>query len=61
MTPGLIASHVVNALLLALVVSCSRSFQGSPSDAMSFYAVFHQDPINQLIHFFGVSWSRADC
>ena len=55
MTPGLIVSHVVSALLLALVVSCSLSSKGSPSEAMSFYAAFHQDPVNQLIHFIGVS------
>jgi hypothetical protein len=47
-------SHVLSALLLALVVSSARSFRDSGEDAMAFYGVYHQTPGNQLVHFIGV-------
>jgi len=52
-SPGQVASHVAMAALSAAIVAAALQFPNRQS-AMAFYGVYHRDPRNQLIHFFGV-------
>ena len=53
MTPSLIVAHIVGLALLTLILQGFLSFS-SITDALGFYGVYHRDPTNQIIHFFGV-------
>jgi len=52
-TPSLIVAHIVGLALLTLILQGFLSFS-TITDALGFYGVYHRDPTNQLIHFFGV-------
>jgi uncharacterized membrane protein YGL010W len=53
MTPGLLAAHIFGISGLAVVVQAALGFQDA-SAALAFYGVYHREPWNQFIHFFGV-------
>ena len=53
LTPGLAVAHAASLAILGLVVDAARSFDDATA-AMAFYGVYHREPFNQLIHFFGV-------
>ena len=53
MTPSFIIAHIVGLALLTLILQGFLSFS-SITDALGFYGVYHRDPTNQIIHFFGV-------
>lgn len=48
-----IVANIVALGLTALVIHGFLSFQ-TVGEALGFYGVYHRNPINQLIHFFGV-------
>mmetsp|Transcript_6756 Transcript_6756/g.8552 ORF Transcript_6756/g.8552 Transcript_6756/m.8552 type:complete len:247 (-) Transcript_6756:67-807(-) len=50
---SLIVGHVVALAVLCITGNGAANFKDI-HDALSFYGVYHRDPINQLIHFFGV-------
>jgi uncharacterized membrane protein YGL010W len=52
-SPSLIAAHTFGLAILALILQGFLSFN-SITDALAFYGVYHRDPMNQIIHFFGV-------
>ena len=53
LSPGLVAAHLVNLVILLTVLHAAASFDNA-TEAMAFYGVYHSQPLNQLIHFFGV-------
>lgn len=46
--------HILNALLTYIVLISTFTFSNSAINAMAFYGVYHRNPYNQFIHFFGV-------
>lgn len=52
-TPSLILAESIAASLIIVVISAARKFRNI-EDALGFYGVYHREPLNQLIHFFGV-------
>jgi uncharacterized membrane protein YGL010W len=50
---GYIFAHALSVLVVTIVGIAAASFQDA-SSAMAFYGVYHREPFNQLIHFFGV-------
>lgn len=60
LTPGFFIAQSLAALLTYVVAKGALEFRDL-EDAMAFYGVFHREPYNQLIHFFGVPgiiWSN---
>ena len=53
LTPGFIVAQLLTVLLLIVDISAAIKFRDI-EDALGFYGVYHQEPMNQLIHFFGV-------
>jgi uncharacterized membrane protein YGL010W len=63
MTPVLLAAHAINFVLSIIVVQASLAFEDAEK-AMAFYGVYHREPWNQVIHFFGVPliiWTLFVC
>ena len=59
MTKFLILAHAAAFSLIVTVYSGMTNF-ADIADAMAFYGIYHRNPVNQVIHFFGVpciSWS----
>jgi 2-hydroxy fatty acid dioxygenase len=54
-TIGYSLSHVATFLLSSAVVMAAQNFHDI-TDTMAFYGVYHRNPYNQLIHFFGVPY-----
>ena len=52
-TPSFLFAQTVAAALLVVVILAARKFRNI-EDALGFYGVYHREPLNQLIHFFGV-------
>lgn len=52
-TIGLLAAHAVSVVTLVLIVKEAAAFS-NVTEALAFYGVYHREPGNQLIHFFGV-------
>lgn len=52
-SPGWIVSHVVNAATTYVLARAAFGFENVTS-ALAFYGVYHREPWNQFIHFFGV-------
>mmetsp|Transcript_16327 Transcript_16327/g.20665 ORF Transcript_16327/g.20665 Transcript_16327/m.20665 type:complete len:258 (-) Transcript_16327:2-775(-) len=50
---SLIAAHAVAISIFAVVYSGMSNFKNI-NDTLAFYGVYHRNPINQMIHFFGV-------
>lgn len=50
---GYVFAHVVSIVVATMVGIAAVSFDNA-SAAMAFYGVYHREPLNQLIHFFGV-------
>ena len=50
---SLIAAHIAAVSVTSFILRGFLSF-ASITDALGFYGVYHRDPINQIIHFFGV-------
>jgi len=53
LTKGLIVAHVLTLAFFASVLMAARNFPDAEA-AMAFYGVYHREPGNQIIHFFGV-------
>jgi 2-hydroxy fatty acid dioxygenase len=53
LTPSFVFAEVAAAVLTVLVMSAASKFRYI-EDALGFYGVYHREPMNQLIHFFGV-------
>jgi len=53
MTYSFLFAHIVASILFYTVIQGALSFQHI-NEALAFYGVYHQDPTNQIIHFFGV-------
>merc|ERR1719223_1823782 len=52
-SPSYILAHAFALGMCYIMIDAALSFQ-NVDDALAFYGVYHRDPINQLIHFFGV-------
>jgi uncharacterized membrane protein YGL010W len=50
---GFLAAHFFNASLFYVCAKSAYEFEDS-TRAMAFYGVYHREPWNQVIHFFGV-------
>jgi uncharacterized membrane protein YGL010W len=50
---SLLGAHIFAAAGLTVVVQAAAGFQDA-KDALAFYGVYHREPRNQLVHFFGV-------
>jgi uncharacterized membrane protein YGL010W len=50
---SLIAAHVASLTIFYIMIKAAISF-GSVNEALAFYGVYHRDPTNQVVHFFGV-------
>lgn len=50
---SLLAAHAFASAGLTIVLEAAVGFRDA-SDALAFYGVYHREPRNQLIHFFGV-------
>lgn len=50
---GYIFAHAASIVVVTIVGIAAASFENSFA-AMVFYGVYHREPLNQLIHFFGV-------
>ena len=50
---GFLAAHLLNAYLFYICAKSAYEFEDS-TRAMAFYGVYHREPLNQVIHFFGV-------
>jgi len=50
---SLLLAHTMATILFYIVIQGALSFQHI-NEALAFYGVYHQDPTNQIIHFFGV-------
>lgn len=53
LTPSFLLAEVVAASLTVVMVLAAKKFRNI-EDALGFYGVYHREPMNQLIHFFGV-------
>lgn len=53
MSVSLLGAHIFAAAGLAVVIQAALGFANA-KDALAFYGVYHREPRNQLIHFFGV-------
>jgi 2-hydroxy fatty acid dioxygenase len=53
LTAGLATAHLLNVAIVATVLNAARGFENVTA-MMAFYGVYHREPLNQLIHFFGV-------
>ena len=53
LTLGLILAHVISCSLIFIIVRAALNF-ADVSEALAFYGVYHREPWNQFIHFFGV-------
>jgi uncharacterized membrane protein YGL010W len=52
-SPGLVLAHFFSGAALFIIVSAAFDF-ADITDLLAFYGVYHRNPTNQLIHFFGV-------
>jgi len=52
-TLGFLAAHGFNALIFYVCCKSAYEFEDS-TRALAFYGVYHREPWNQVIHFFGV-------
>jgi hypothetical protein len=52
-TPGLMLAHAFAILGIAIIVRAALAFENA-EEALAFYGVYHREPWNQFIHFFGV-------
>lgn len=50
---SLLLSHTIALFILKIAYNGAKNFSNI-TDALAFYGVYHRDPINQIIHFFGV-------
>lgn len=50
---SLMAAHIFAAAGMTVVIQAALGFQDA-KDALAFYGVYHREPRNQLVHFFGV-------
>jgi len=50
---SLLLANAFSSILFYVIIKGFQSFQDI-TDALAFYGVYHRDPINQVIHFFGV-------
>lgn len=50
---GFLAAHGISLVALALIIKEAAAFS-NVTEALAFYGVYHREPGNQLIHFFGV-------
>jgi len=60
-TFGYLMAHVFAAAGLTVVVQAAWGFQNA-QEALAFYGVYHREPRNQIVHFFGVPgilWSMV--
>lgn len=58
-TPGFLLAQITATALTFTVVAAALQFRDI-DDALASYGVYHREPLNQLIHFFGVpglTWS----
>jgi uncharacterized membrane protein YGL010W len=53
MTPGFVLSHAFIAGVTVMITHAAASFDDA-TQTMAFYGVYHREPLNQLIHFWGV-------
>jgi len=51
--PGLALSHLVSCVVVYIIVDAALKFEHA-TEALAFYGVYHREPWNQFIHFFGV-------
>ena len=51
--PSLIIAHATAISILTIIFNGASKFH-NVTDALGFYGVYHRNPINQVIHFFGV-------
>jgi uncharacterized membrane protein YGL010W len=52
-TLGLVLAHVFSGVIVYIIVEAALKFEHA-TDALAFYGVYHRQPWNQVIHFFGV-------
>jgi uncharacterized membrane protein YGL010W len=52
-SPGLVLAHFTSGAVIFLIISAAFEF-ADITDLLAFYGVYHRNPTNQLIHFFGV-------
>jgi uncharacterized membrane protein YGL010W len=52
-TSGLLVAHAISIFVLVLIYLAAREFDGI-EETMAFYGVYHREPWNQVVHFFGV-------
>ena len=52
-SPGLVLAHFTSGAVLFIIISAAFEFSDI-TDLLAFYGVYHRNPTNQLIHFFGV-------
>jgi uncharacterized membrane protein YGL010W len=52
-TPGLMLAHAFAIIVIATIVRAALEFENA-EEALAFYGVYHREPWNQFIHFFGV-------
>jgi hypothetical protein len=50
---NLVAAHVISIGTMVMIVKEALGF-ADVTEALAFYGVYHREPWNQLIHFFGV-------
>ena len=58
---GYLMAHIFAAAGLTVVVQAAWGFQNA-QEALAFYGVYHREPRNQIVHFFGVPgilWSMV--
>jgi uncharacterized membrane protein YGL010W len=53
LTPGFLLSHAFIAGVTVIMAYAAASFENA-TQTMAFYGVYHREPWNQLIHFWGV-------
>lgn len=53
LTPSFVLAEAAAAALTVVVILAAKKFRNI-EDALGFYGVYHREPMNQLIHFFGV-------
>jgi uncharacterized membrane protein YGL010W len=53
LTPGYLLSHAFIVGVTAVIAYAAVSFKDA-TETMAFYGVYHREPLNQLIHFWGV-------
>ena len=52
-TPGLVLAHLISCGLFYVILEAALKFENA-ADGLAFYGVYHREPWNQFIHFFGV-------